>query len=60
MYRTTLFNLNSNEPLYYPYTASVSKCDESCIALHNLYAQGIPDELKKQEYKKVQFNIMGK
>ena len=53
-------NLNSNEPLYYPYTVSVSKCGESCNAFHNLYAQGVPDELKKYEYKKVQFNIIGK
>ena len=34
-----LVNINSNEPLYYPVTISVTKCSRSCNTIDDLWAQ---------------------
>ena len=36
--RPTLVNINSNQPLYYPFTVSVNKCGGSCNTIDDPYA----------------------
>ena len=37
--KATLVNINSNQPLYYPFTFSVNKCAGSCNTTGDPYAQ---------------------
>ena len=45
--RPTIVHKNSNEPLYFPFTVSVSVCDGGCNTIDNPYARVcIPDKKK--------------
>ena len=33
-----IMNINSNEPLFYPYSILVNKCNDSCNDINNPYA----------------------
>ena len=51
--RLTFVNINSNEPLYYPFTVSVDKCGESCNTMANLYDRiCFPDKVKSMNVNK--------
>ena len=51
--RSTLIDVNSNEPLYYPLTVSVNKCDGGCNTNNGLYAQlCVPNKVKNVNTKK--------
>ena len=45
--RPEIININSNEPLFYPYSVKISKCSGSCNDINDPYAKlCIPDVAK--------------
>ena len=55
--RTKIIYVNSNEPVFYPYSIKVNKCSGSCNNISNLYAKlCIPDIVKNINVKV--FNLM--
>ena len=45
--RPEIININSNEPLFYPYTIKINKCSGSCNNVNDPYSKlYIPDVLK--------------
>ena len=45
--RPEIININSNEPLFYPYSVKISKCSGSCNKINDPYAKlCIPDVAK--------------
>ena len=45
--RPEIININSNEPLFYPYTFKINKCSGSCNNVNDPYSKlYIPDVLK--------------
>ena len=52
-------NVNSNEPLFYPYSIFVNKCSGSCNDINDPYAQlRVPDVAKDMNIKV--FNLMSR
>ena len=52
--RPTLVDINSNEALFYPFTASVDKCGGSCNIIDDPYAWVcVPNKVIKQDDKVV-------
>ena len=42
-----ILNVNSNEPLFYPYSTEVNKCSGSCNNINDPYAKlRVPDVVK--------------
>ena len=37
--RPEIINLNTNEPLFYPYSIKINKCKASCNTIHDTYAK---------------------
>ena len=57
--RPIIMNINSNEPLFYPYSIAVNKCSGSCNDTNNLYAKlCIPDVAEDMNIKV--FNLMSR
>ena len=55
--RTKIIDVNSNEPVFYPYSIKVNKCSGSCNNINDLYAKlCIPDIIKNINVKV--FNLM--
>ena len=47
-----ILNVNSNEPLFYPYSTEVSKCSGSCNNINDPYAKlRVPDVVKNINVK---------
>ena len=47
--RTEIINLNTNEPLFYPYSNKINKCKGSCNTINDPYAKiCVPDNIKTQ------------
>ena len=45
--RTKIININNNEPVFYPFSIKVSKCDGSCNNINDPYAKlCIPDVIE--------------
>ena len=45
--RTEIINLNTNEPMFYPYSIKINRCKGSCNTINNLYAKlCVPDQIK--------------
>ena len=45
--RAEIVNVNSNKPIFYPYSISTSKCSGSCNNISNPYAKlCVPDIIK--------------
>ena len=45
--RTEIINLNSNEPMIYPYSIKINRCKGSCNTIHDPYAKiCVPDQIK--------------
>ena len=50
--RPEIVNVNSNEPLFYPYSIKVNKCSGSCNNINDPYAKMcVPDVVKNLSIK---------
>ena len=48
----SIIDINSNEPIYYPFCFSVNKCIGSCNTIDNPYAQTcVPNKVKNMNLK---------
>ena len=55
--RSQIINVNSNKPVFYPFSIKKSKCSGSCNNINDLYAKMcIPDVVKNLNVKV--FNLM--
>ena len=46
--RAEIININSKEPLFYPYSVNINKCSGSCNNINDPYAKlCFPDVIKK-------------
>ena len=55
--RLEIVNVNSNEPIFYPFSIKTSKCSGSCNSINNPYAKlCVPDVVKNLNVKV--FNLM--
>ena len=55
--RTEIVNVNSNEPVFYPFSIKTNKCSGSCNNINNPYAiMCVPDVVKNLNFKV--FNLM--
>ena len=55
--RTEIINLNTNEPMFYPYSFKINKCKGSCNTINDPYAKiWVPDNIKNANIKI--FNLM--
>ena len=49
--RPEIINVNSNEPIFYPFSIETSKCSGSCNNINNPYAKiCIPEKIKMLKY----------
>ena len=57
--RTKIINVNTNEPMFYPYSIKINKCKRSCNAINDPYAKlCVPNTIKNIDVKV--FNLMSK
>ena len=57
--RSEIININSNEPLYYPYSIKVNRCSGSCNNINDPYSKlCVPDVVKNMNVKV--FNLMSR
>ena len=57
--RPEIINVNSNEPIFYPFSIKTNKCSDSCNNINNPYAKiFIPDAIKDPSLKV--FNLMSR
>ena len=50
--RTETINLNTNEPLFCPYSIKISRCRGSCNTINDPYAKiCVPDQIRTQMSK---------
>ena len=57
--RPEIINVNSNEPVFYPFSIKTSKCSGSCNNINDPYAKMcVPDVLKKLNI--TIFNLMSR
>ena len=57
--RTEIINLNTNEPMFYPYSFKTNKCKGSCNTINDPYAKiCVPDNIKNANIKI--FNLMSR
>ena len=57
--RPEIININSNEPLFYPYSIKVNKCSGSCNNINDPYSKlCVPDVVKNMNIKV--FNLMSR
>ena len=50
--RPEIVNINSNEPLFYPFSIKTSKCGDSCNNINDLYVKlCVPDIVKNLNIK---------
>ena len=55
--RSEIININTNEPIFYPYSITISKCKGSCNSMNDPYAKiCVPDIVKKINVKV--FNLL--
>ena len=54
-----VININSNDPLFYPYSIEINKCSGSCISINDLYAKLCVPDVAKDINVKV-FNLMSR
>ena len=57
--RPEIININSNEPLFYPYSIKVNKCSGSCNNINDPYSKMCVPDVVKNIYVKV-FNLMSR
>ena len=57
--RTGTINLNTNEPMFYPYSIKINKCKGSCNKINDPYAKKcVSDNIKNTNVKV--FNLMSR
>ena len=57
--RPEIININSNEPLFYPYSIKVNKCSGSCNNINDPYSKlWVSDNIKNMNIKV--FNLMSR
>ena len=57
--RSEIINVNTNEPVFYPYSITINKCKGSCNTINDPYAKlRVPDNIKNINVKV--FNLMSK
>ena len=57
--RPEIINVNSNNPIFYPFNIKTSKCSVNCNNINDLYAKiCVPDAIKDLNVKV--FNLMSK
>ena len=57
--RTEIINLNTNEPMFYPYSIKINRCKGSYNILNDPYAKiCVPDQIKNTNVKV--FNLMSR
>ena len=57
--RTEIINLNTNEPMFYPYSIKINKCKGSCNIINDSYAKiCVLDKIKNTNIKV--FNLMSR
>ena len=57
--RTEIINLNTNEPMFYPYSIKINRCKGSCNTINDPYAKiCVPGQIKDTNVKL--FNIMSR
>ena len=50
--KSEMINLNTNEPMFYPYSIKINKCKGSCNTINDSYAKiYVPEILKTQMSK---------
>ena len=50
--RPEIVNVNSNEPIFYPFSIKTSKCSSSCNKINDPYAKiCVPDAIKDLNFK---------
>ena len=55
--RPKILNVNSNEPVFYPFSSKTSKCSGTCNNINDPYAKiCVPDAVKDLNFKV--FNLM--
>ena len=57
--RSEIININSNEPLFYPYNVKIDKCNGSCNNINDPYAKLCVPAVVKDINMKV-FNLMSR
>ena len=57
--RTEIVNINSNDPIFYPFRVKVNKCNGNCDNINDPYARiCVPDDVKNLNVKV--FNLMSR
>ena len=52
--RPQVININSNNPIFYPFSIKINKCSGNCNNINNPYAKiCVPDVIKDQELMKL-------
>ena len=55
--RSEIINVNTNEPMFYPYSITINNCKNSCNTINDPYVQlCVPDTIKNINVKV--FNLM--
>ena len=57
--RSEIINVNTNEPMFYPYSITINKCKGNCNTINDPYAKiCVADTIKKINFKV--FNLMSR
>ena len=57
--RPEIININTNEPMFYPYSIKINKCKDSCNTINDPFAKiCVPDEIKNTNVKV--FNLLSR
>ena len=57
--RPEIINLNTNEPVFYPYSIKINKCKGSCNTINDPYAKiCVPEKIKNTNVKV--FNLISR
>ena len=57
--RPEIINVNSNEPVFYPFSIKTSKCSGSCNNINDPYAKiCVPDVVKSLNIKLLQYRTV--
>ena len=57
--RSEIINVNTNEPLFYPYSITINKCKSSCDTINDSYAKLCVTDTIKNINVRV-FNLMSR
>ena len=55
--RTKIINVNSDDPVFYPFGTETSKCSGTCNNINNPYAKELMNQDTKNDMKRVSVNV---